>query len=290
MIFSFRIKNYTDGTTIIVNDTKRENQFLEIEYLTRIELKGSGCREFEARGGNWKALLNYIIISDGYLTRVDLAIDDKKVYLNPSQLNYHFKNRHFKSIFKEFREDSTLNANEKGNKGWGVLFGSKSSSTKLRIYDKKLEQVAKGETIDLDLKNWVRYELRYMHDKAKSLIYELKENILNLEYWATSLLKGCLTILKPNKNDYTKSRWEPLKAWEDMLADLEKSKVKILDEFKHNSNYASMCKWLETSCSKSFVIDYLVNDENDREKHNLEMKLIGLLKLNGIDLIFYLFL
>ena len=98
--FTRCVKQFSKSTTIIVNDTKRENKFLEDEYLTRIELKGQGCRDFESRGGNWKALLNFIIAEEGYITRLDLAIDDKVGYLTPTQLNYYFKNRYFKSIFK----------------------------------------------------------------------------------------------------------------------------------------------------------------------------------------------
>lgn len=283
--FTRCIKQFSKSTTIIVNDTKRQNEFLEDEYLTRVELKGQGCREFESRGGNWKALINYIIASNGYLTRVDLAIDDKKVYFTPSQLNYYFKNRWFKSIFKEFRDDSTLNVDEKKNKGWGVLFGSKTSSTRLRIYDKKSQMISTGQTIDNDIKYWVRYEIRYLHDKAKSIIYSLRDNIMELGMWGSRLLKGCLTLLKkPLKNDLNKSRWETMDKWEKFLKDLEKEKIVVLDEFKHISTYATKKKWIESSCSKSLVMDNLICDDEDKRKNELELKLIGLLKLTNVDL------
>lgn len=284
MGFTRCVKQFSKSTTIIVNDTKRQNEFLEDEYLTRVELKGQGCRDFESRGGNWKELLNYIIASGGYLTRLDLAIDDKVGYLTPSQLKYYFQNKYFTSIFREFREDSTLSTKDIDDKGWGVLFGSKLSSTRLRIYDKKLQMISTNQVIDSDIVNWVRYELRYMYDKAKSIIYALRDNVIDLGYWCASLLKGSLTLLKPNKKDYTKSRWKTLNKWEQLLKDLEKSKIKVIDEFKHNTTYASMKNWIETSCSKSLVINELVQDDVFNERNKLEIKLIGLLKLTNVDL------
>ena len=98
------------------------------------------------------------------------------------------------------------------------------------------------------------------------------------------MLKGSLTILTPNKNDSNKRRWETSKKWDRFLKDLEKLKIKVNDEFKKNTSYASMRNWIETSCSKSLIINELVQDDISIKKHNLEIKLIGLLKLNNVDL------
>lgn len=282
--FTRIFKKYSDSTNIIINDSVRENAFLEKEYLTRVELKGRGCREFEERGGNWKDLTNYVISSNSYLTTLDIAVDDKEGYMTIEQLDKYIRNNWFKSEFKVYKEDSTYNAKIKDKKGWGYFFGSRNSNVQLRIYDKRLEQLSKGVPIDVDCKHWVRYELRFMHEKAKSIIYELRNNIDNLNVWGAQILKGYLTFLSPNKQDSNKSRWKTFKPWENMLANLEKTKVKTIDEYKNNGNYASMVKWLENACSRSLMINELVNDEEENKRMKLGLKLIGLLKITNVDL------
>ena len=277
-------KSYSKGTNIIVNDSSRENEFLEKEYLTRVELKGSGCREFEKRGGNWKELINHIMSSRGYMTILDISIDDKVGYLTTKELDKLIRKGYFTSNFRTFKEDSTLSTNGVGNKGWGYFFGSRKSDIQLRIYDKRLEQINKGNAIDTNCTHWIRYEIRFMHDKAKSIIHELKNNIMNLEVWGCELLKGCINFLIPNKKDTNKTRWEVNKKWESMLIDLGKQKVKVSEEYKTNTTIYSMRSWLKKNCTRSMIINDLTLDSEELERKELEHKLIGMLKLSNVDL------
>lgn len=277
-------KSFSKGTNIFINDIKITNQFLETEYLTRLELKGTGCREFEDRGGDWVELLNYVISRKGYITRLDIANDDFKPYISKSKIDKLIKSRNFTSCFSEFRNDSTKSTKDNNkNKGWGYLFGGINSQTHLRIYDKRLQMIATNQPFDINIKNWLRWEIRFSGDKAKSCIYDLKSNIHNLGVWASSLLKGAIEFKEDGK-DKNKSRLPILKAYNEMLMELEKCKIKVLDEFKHNSTIATSRKWLRSSCSKSLAINELVFENKDYIREKLELKLIGLLKIDNVDL------
>ena len=277
-------KSFSKGTNIFINDIKITNEILETEYLTRLELKGTGCREFESRGGDWVELLNYVISMRGYITRLDIANDDFKPYISKSKLDNLIKSRNFTSCFSEFKNDSSRSTKDKSkNKGWGYLFGGINSQTHLRIYDKRLQMIATNQPFDINIKNWLRYELRFSGEKAKSCIYDLKKNINCLGAWASSLLKGAIEFKEVGK-DKNKSRLPILDAYNKMLMELEKTKIKVLDEFKHNSSIATSRRWLRTSCAKSIAINELIFEDKDLIREQLELKLIGLLKIKNVDL------
>ena len=277
-------KSFSKGTNIFINDIKITNEILETEYLTRIELKGTGCREFESRGGDWVELLNYVIARRGYITRLDIANDDFKPYISKSKLDKIIKSRNFTSCFSEFKNDSSRSTKDNSkNKGWGYLFGGINSQTHLRIYDKRLQMIATNQPFDINIKNWLRYEIRFSGDKAKSCIYDLKNNIHCLGVWASSLLRGAIEFKEDGK-DKNKSRLPILKSYNEMLMELEKTKIKILDEFKHNSSIATSRRWLRTSCAKSIVINELIFEDKDLIREQLELKLLGLLKIKNVDL------
>ena len=106
-----------------------------------------------------------------------------------------------------------------------------------------------------------------------------------MEKWACSLLRGVIEFKKENRNMKSNKRmWQPRQEWVNMLCDLEKHKVKVLEEFKRNGCLYSMQKWLKTSCTKSLVINDLTLDNEETKRNNLEYKLIGLLKLTNVDL------
>ena len=73
---------------------------------------------------------------------------------------------------------------------------------------------------------------------GKLLKYDLKKNIHCLGAWASSLLKGAIEFKEVGK-DKNKSRLPILGAYNKMLMELEKTKIKVLDEFKHNSSIAT---------------------------------------------------
>lgn len=129
-----------------------------------VSFSGSGCRMLETCNKNnfdWCGLFAYIMeyVKDKEMniSRLDVAVDDKEGILTMHKLfryvrdkKYISKARH-KVIWEEDEE--------------AVIFGSGSSSTRLRIYNKALERGVDGP--------WVRSELQLRDEAADSFILNL---------------------------------------------------------------------------------------------------------------------
>lgn len=137
-----------------------------------IHLRGQGCREYEARcpDNNWKDFLKYFLLEkDAKPTRVDIAIDDfdgDKVDMN--WIEEKLKKKQFVSCFKH--KYHKIHGCEE--EGFSLELGSRNSSCQLVIYDKLKEQTIKKKK-EVNQKYWVRYEMRFFHEKAHKLALEL---------------------------------------------------------------------------------------------------------------------
>ena len=103
-----------------------------------LELKGEGCRDFEARNPEktWKDFILFMAEQNAKFKRIDIAIDDyegKEITLD--YLYHKILKKHYSSIFKsEAQPHGTLES------GLTLQFGSHNSPTQLVIYDKQKEQ------------------------------------------------------------------------------------------------------------------------------------------------------
>lgn len=147
----------------------------------------TGKRNYEFYGAakelsiDWLPLFRHVNRYNGHLTRIDIAIDvfdaDFTVGTILNDLNERrlvVKNRKDANIgnsVKFYGEDKELT---------GMYVGSRNSSSYLRIYDKKNEQLKNHNNpyynFANNFDNWIRIEGEFTKEKAKSIGIELSKS------------------------------------------------------------------------------------------------------------------
>lgn len=157
----------------------------------------------------------------GEFTRIDFAVDDKVGLLSLDTIIACVRSRWYVSRFKSWQ----LVENSGG--GRTISFGSRSSASYLRIYDKRIEQMQKSvrdASIDVSSlpDSWVRVELELKGKRATASVDALLSvspgglGVL-VSGWIRSLLE-----FKVEDLDLNKSRWNVSCWWLEFLDFVEK--------------------------------------------------------------------
>lgn len=275
------IRKYTNSLVIIIDDSIDSMG----NYLTRFELKGQGCRYFEESHkdnflNKYIELFNLVNKCGGRFNRIDIAIDDFN-YFNKKELETLLNNNHYSCKSRNFKNNSIKDNNNYIS--WGYSLGSDNSNFKLVIYDKILERNYRNYSVNLDLKQWLRFEYRFYSLNADKLILGIltKNNTSLINY----LLSYCLSYFvfkKENKKDLNKSRWLILPKMKKLFNNVEST-----DKIKNQSNLESTLivkkEWLKNTLRINEFVNLTLNDV-ELELKKLESEKLGLLKLKNVDI------
>lgn len=211
-------KCYTFGQGIKIFTGGKFTSNVEGEETSLLELKGSSCREFEERNGDWLKLFDLVSNFRPHCTRIDVACDDLSNYITLKELkdkinchNFTTKTRCLDIINGIVDEDEVSKIRSSKNEGYTATFGGNSSS-QLCIYNKKAERIAHGYSVIS--KSWLRFECRYYHKTAESafnLVHEALNKNKFSEY-ASSFLANLIQFKITNKMDerhqYMAENWD----------------------------------------------------------------------------------
>ena len=148
-----------------------------------LELKGKGCRQFEsyllAQERSWYEFFMDVLMEDGVMKRLDLAINDKTGILNIPHLTEKCRNEECISVFRSFksyRSGELVRREEKECMGNTLYIGSLQSEVYFCIYEKDYEQYKKHNIpiADAEVKN--RFEIRLKNERAFYAIRDLLEH------------------------------------------------------------------------------------------------------------------
>ena len=148
-----------------------------------LELKGKGCRQFEsyllAQERSWYEFFMDVLMEDGVMKRLDLAINDKTGILNIPHLTEKCRNEECISVFRSFksyRSGELVRREEKECMGNTLYIGSLQSEVYFCIYEKDYEQYKKHDIPieDAEVKN--RFEIRLKNERAFYAIRDLLEH------------------------------------------------------------------------------------------------------------------
>lgn len=203
-----------------------------------VELSGAGCRMLETCNGNhfnWIELFEYIVEQgeDMNVSRLDIAGDDKDGILAIKNLVVHTSARKFIS---KARRCIWISGDEQE-----ILFGSSSSVTRLRIYNKALERGVDG--------HWIRVEFQLRDNAADSFIL----NLLNYRdigrtYGGVLLNYLRYTVRAPDgNNNYD---WIPTVKWWAKFVDTAE-KIKNIKVGGLEYNFFNLESFLVKQCASS---------------------------------------
>lgn len=240
----------------------------------QVLMSGSGCRDYERfltmNQETWFDFLERVCRYNVNFPRIDLAIDDRKPYLNIPEL-IEMKNQGLISSqlqdISENRSDR-LKEEELQAKGKSFYIGSKNSDFRIVFYEKGYEQAEKfGRELD---ENWNRYELRFRQKKAVRLVQELLKD-RDVARIALSVLNDKVRFLqKPENSKSTRKRLYPTcPEWEEFMKGVGKIKLTMQPQEK---TLDKTWNWLTTYVSPSLKLMEEIGKLNNRDYIAVLMK------------------
>lgn len=280
---------------------KRDNS-----KTARLEMTGSCCRDFERRvdesgdrdmDKRWEHLLAYI--GDGLgggVSRIDIAFDFFNLPLDDPFMYFYDKilNCEFNSPISKIHPDYTFD--DRGDSRTFdvqiLKLGGKTSSVQGEIYNKKLQQ--ESRRLNVAVKNWIRFELKFRDEKAKSLVYHLLRNWDKKDDYLTSILKLYFNFKerpKCNKDRFvqnsTRRHWKVDPFWEQMVGTLHNQKIENV--FKHESTITGEAVYLSGMQSQNIARVFHAYGQNGWQKIFQKILAEGTSKIDasGLALINY---
>ena len=226
------------------------------------ELKGQGCREYEARNPDktWYDIIKFFVFGyQAHMTRIDIAIDDFSNTISFEYLQDKMDRKKFASIFR----DHDVNHHGSKAKGRSLSLGSHGSTMQLMIYEKDKEVKVKNKEIDFDYNTWLRYEMRFNQNRADDFIYTLIQTNEEFKKYTMSVLYSMLDIKDDTNMDdahIRKANTDP--KWLSFLGDIEKCKLMHAD--KYEKNYVSYQNWIKHHAGK-YVLYLFVTHQYELE-------------------------
>lgn len=282
-MFSF-LRRY--GDVVIKLPSHYTNPIYKDTYF-EVDLSGQACRTFEDRKGSWYALLSAIVESGGHATRIDTPIDDFKGDLIPiSEVVRKLRMKEYVATFQNLTVNGNLADIMNGNYGnFTVYLGRRGSDRSMCIYNKIGERIHAG--VDVFATYWIRYEMRFAHDKADKLVRMIVDN--GMDYFTELVTSSILcfldfrnpTIAGIPTNDSNKSRWDIWENWRYFLQATSKIKLRVQNDVESSITRKKI--WFDKSISGMITQFYLSSDSYEEFVHHLHLSIFKFLKEHRLD-------
>lgn len=255
---TFTVKNYTYADLVELlglQDVnwiagKPYNGWQECNYCNGIKLlhrgredvcadmSGTGCRFLETVNGqdfDWLGLLDELICDENVnVSRLDIACDEKEGVLTMGKMVHNTE--HGKYISRS-RCKRWIAGDEEA-----IIFGSPTSDTRLRIYNKAMERGQEG--------HWIRSEFQFRNEAADSFLLNLSQ-VQDIGRCYSGVMNNYLRYT--TKNPETCGEHYDLvpttKWWLKFLGTSEK--IKNIHVGGMEYNFGSLDHYLRTQCAPS---------------------------------------
>ena len=208
--------SYYEGITVHVDDG-----------ILLLDMSGKGCRTCEDlnKGFDWYDFIHqfhemicfrdFDSKSPVHIARMDIAYDDlgNKIVTVPLLQKYVRKKFYVSRVTYVSCVDGTHEQ--------AIYFGSPKSDRRLRIYDKRMEQL--GTESDIP---WVRYEFQLRNENALSFYLNLVGQEGDWAECYFGVLSDFVTFLNrsPYEVGHHSERLEPVKWWTSLIGNVRKLK------------------------------------------------------------------
>ena len=246
------------------------------EETTMLEMSGEGCRDFEDRYFSkrfmedqsldrvdsvrtaWIRLIELCLKMDGDCKRVDLPTDDFSGNITVDELKqkvaHHFYSTDLRALEvtdqkAELKDVKTVKDSKLS--GYSATFGTRKS-LQLCVYDKLAERMSAG--IDPKVDSWIRFEVRFYHERAEQEIHQLLTALK--EKKEAAHIVGCLATIIDFKeptgmNAKHRSEAPTWSKWKDLTKN--GAEVQGFSAAPRVMSIESNASWLIREGGKSFV-------------------------------------
>ena len=279
------LRTYGDVT---VKLPSQENDDVWSDNYFCFELTGKACRSFEDRKGSWNGLFNLLRdLGKGHCTRIDTPIDDFSGKLIPFNEVYNkLVEHHYVATFSRCNVIGNMEEIKNGTHGSTTVYlGSRGSERSMCIYNKIGERLQAG--VDVFAKYWIRYEMRFAHDKANRLFNLIADN--GMEYFAEIVSSAILDFIEfkvPEIDgvptlDSNVSRWDTWWPWREFLGTSSKLKLRVQNDIE--SSITEKKVWFDRSMAGMITAFYLTAVSYDQFIRNINYSMFKYLKEQRLD-------
>lgn len=218
-------------------------------------------------------LLEMVESNGGKLTRLDLAMDDKKGLLSLQTMLDKLESGEVVTRFKSHTPHYEKRLIGTGAaRLTGIEIGTRQSESYVRIYDKRIERERAGES-ELP-ENWIRVELELKGDRAIAVGSRLVNSIRCGDggRFVSSLIYGLIDFKRPTDGDTNKSRWDTAEFWSAFLGECAKESLSLP---KSNRSIDQVCDWFEESIAPMAAVILLSENPTGLSGYDWLMEVIA---------------
>ena len=221
-------------------------------------------------------MINLILDWGGKITRADIAFDDMDGVLDTDLMYEKLRSGEVVTRYRKVTRITGVQMPEPEKTGDTVNVGSRKSNSFIRIYDKLLEQQARGVDLPSGIGSWVRIEIELKKEKAHKFC-EMIGNLAKSQEkdagdMCAGLLLGLLDFKDVNPEDDNRSRWETCSWWLEFVGTLQKVTVGLPSQTKTLEDTKDWLKFQVASSLAMVVLSY--PDENGLTGFEFIMKCV----------------
>jgi len=175
-----------------------------------------------------RTLLRWIVEQKGHVTRIDCALDDRRALVPLARIKEAVQAGQVVTRAHDLEERGKSSLRSGETKGATLYFGSPTSQTRLRIYDKRLELQHKGR------ENWPEYGVRWELELKKERAHACAEalGVLEHEMWQEFIVSFLRSYIDFRETTREEDTWERCQAplvdwWETLTQGFRKGRLTI---------------------------------------------------------------
>ena len=229
----------------------RENKHFQNMGIC-VSMSGNGCRAFETmsklgakdkqgtQSVAFPALFQLLTADEtANVSRIDIACDDREGYLNMDEIIDRTRSNEINS--RLLRRTINFSLNGKDKAGATVYIGAPSSESRVRIYDKALEQGVEG--------HWIRVELVMRSANANAFVEDMT-NSENVGKLAAQVINDKFSFIE--RDDSNISRCTVCDWWQNFVDELDKVRLVSRDVIQHGVE--RIRSWIENQVGPSLYV------------------------------------
>lgn len=245
-----KVKRFSD--ILVCSDGREDDYFKDMGVC--VSMSGNGCRTFETmskltldlkdRQGTssvaFPALFQLLVSdTDANVSRIDIACDDRAGYLDMDAILTKTQTNEVNS--RMTKRSTVVSFDGTQCNGATVYIGAPSSSFRVRIYDKALEQGESG--------HWVRVELVMRSQNANAFVEQMttSENVGKL---AAQVINDKFSFIERDDSNIT--RCSVCSWWKDFVDELEAVRLVAREVIQHTVEQIG--SWVEAQVGPSLAI------------------------------------
>lgn len=217
-----------------------------------VEASGQACRELEASGvvTDWRSFLRLLDQHHARARRLDVAFDEYGGVLQLERMEQALAAGEVVTHFRCFepRERKRVGGNGEGD-GKTLYIGSPASESCIRVYDKKAEQLRKGNAaVAAEHERWTRLEWQTRNKHAEALMAAL---IAGGMQRAVNHLTSAVEFKQPSATDSNDRRWKRAGWWAEFVGQVERLNLGL---GRRPEGLRQTVTWLSQSVSTSLGV------------------------------------